>query len=279
MQTQNIHNSWVTECTVSYNEIVEGDSQMWRDLLVNSGLLIFKGLGPNLTDRQFHNISNKFGTLWTTDDYTRAHGSFDPTLNKTTLETPTSYVKTKNNRWKDSEMDYHSDMAHVKEKSFPARALYMVRTANNNSGKTEWLNLEVAYDHFTDEEKKMYADVKVFQHDMYKPETRIEEFPFLKTNPFTGKISPRLNCYGPGHTWIHHFTKAGKEVAGLTNFVETIYRLCESKPETMYKHTWENGDMLIYDNWNSVHRRDRVSFLPGESDRLLKRTSFNIFPT
>ena len=246
--------------------------------MVDRGLLIFKGLGPELTDQQFHNITKKFGTLWTVDDYNHAAGKFDPTLNKETLETPTSYFKTTNNRWKDTEMDYHADMAHLGEKSFPARALYMVRTAENNSGKTEWLNLEVAYEHFTDEERQMYADVKVFQQDLYRPDARIEEFPFLKTNPFTGKISPRLNCYGRGHTWIHHFTKAGKEVADIVTFAEAIYRLCESKPETMYKHTWENGDMLIYDNWNSVHRRDLVSFRPGEPDRLLKRTSFNIFP-
>lgn len=278
MQTKNIHSSWGTECVVSYDEIIEGSSQQWRDFLVNRGLIILKGLGPDLTDQQFHNVVNKFGTLWTLDDYTRAVGGFDPTLNQTTLETPTSYFKTTNNRWKDTEMNYHSDMAHLGERSFPARALYMVRTADNNSGKTEWLNLEVAYEHFTDEEKQRYADVKVFQQDLYWPGTRIEEFPFLKTNPFTGKISPRLNCYGLGHSWIHHFTKAGKEVVGIKDFAESIYRLCESKPETMYKHTWENGDMLIYDNWNSVHRRDVVSFGPGEADRLLKRTSFDIFP-
>ena len=278
MQTQNIHNSWGTEYIASYDEIMTGDSQEWRDQLVNRGFLIFKGLGPELTDQQFHDIIKKFGTLWTLDDYTRAHGSFDPTINKTTLETPTSYFKTTNNRWKNTEMNYHSDMAHVGEKSFPARALYMVRTAYNNSGKTTWLNLELAYKHFTNEEKQMYADVKVFQHDLYQPGTRIEEFPFLKTNPFTGKISPRINCYGTGHTWIHHVTKAGKEIVDIKDFIESIYRLCESKPNTMYTHIWENGDLLIYDNWNSVHRRDVVSLQPDEPDRLLKRVSFNIFP-
>jgi alpha-ketoglutarate-dependent taurine dioxygenase len=88
-----------------------------------------------------------------------------------------------------------------------------------------------------------------------------------------------MNCYGKGKTWIHHVTKGGEEVVQLREFMEKIFRLCESKPNSLYKHKWENGDMLIYDNWNSVHRRDVVTFQPGEPDRLLKRLSFNIFKT
>lgn len=277
MNTRNIHQNWCTEYTTSYDEFVAEESSAWRDRLVNRGLLIIKGLGPNLTDQQFHNISGKFGTLWTVEDYRNGSGKFDVTLNKQNLGTPTSYFKTTNNHWKDTEMFYHADMAHVGEKSFPARSLYMVRTAQDDSGQTEWLNLEEAYDQFTEEEKQYYSDVKIFQHFMYEPGTRITEFPFLKTNPYSGRVSPRLNCYGKGKTWIHHITKGGQEVVELRLFVEKIFRLCESKPNTLYKHKWENGDMLIYDNWNSVHRRDIVTFQPGEPDRLLKRLSFNIF--
>ena len=278
MQTQNIHPNWCTEVRTSYDEIMAGDKQMWRDMLVSRGLLIIKGLPPTLTDRQFHDITEKFGTLWTVEDYRHGSGKFDVTLNKENLGTPTSYFKTANNRWKDTEMFYHADMAHVGPKSFPARSLFMIRTANNDSGQTEWLNLEEAYDQFTEEERAYYSDVKIYQHFMYEPGTRIEEFPFLKTNPYSGRISPRMNCYGKGFTWIHHVTKGGEEVVRFKEFMETIYRLCESKQNTLYKHKWENGDMLVYDNWNSVHRRDTVTFEEGEPDRLLKRLSFNIYP-
>jgi alpha-ketoglutarate-dependent taurine dioxygenase len=258
---------------------MEESSSVWRDRLVNRGLIILKGFGPDLSDKQFHNIASKFGTLWTVEDYRAGSGKFDVTLNKQNLETPTSYFKTTNNHWRDTEMFYHSDMAHIGEKSFPARALYMVRTANNDSGQTEWLNLEEAYDQFTEDERAYYSDVNIFQHYMYEPGTRITEFPFLKTNPYSGRVSPRMNCYGKGKTWIHHVTKGGEEVIQFREFMEKIFRLCESKSNTLYKHKWTNGDMLVYDNWNSVHRRDVVTFQPGEPDRLLKRLSFNIFET
>ncbi len=277
MIINNIYDSWCTEYTTTYEEILAEPNQVWRDRLVDRGLLIIKGLPSTLTDAQFHEIGKKFGELWTVDDYRIGSGKFDPTLNKASLAVPTSYFKTSNNFWKDNEMKYHSDMAHIGDKSFPARALYMVKTTQNGSGDTYWLNLEVAYEQFTEEEKEYYSDVTVTQHFMYEPGTRMVEYPFLKTNPYSGRVSPRMNCYGTGKTWIHHVTKNGTEVKPFAEFMERIYSLCEGKQDTLYKHHWANGDILIYDNWNSVHRRDQVTFEPGETDRLLKRLTLNIF--
>lgn len=277
MDIKHIYKNWCTEYTTTYDEIMGETSEVWRNRLVDRGLIIFKGLGPNLTDEQFHNITGKFGTLWTVEDYRKGSGKFDITLNRENLSFPTSYFRTKNTHWKDTEMPWHADMPHLGEKSFPARALYMVRTTNDNSGHTEWMNLEEAYDQFTEEEKAYYSNVTIFQHNMYEPGTQITEYPFLKTNPFSGRISPRINAYGKGRAWIHHVAKNGKEERFFKDFFVKIFSLCESKKDVRYKHQWENGDMLIYDNWNSVHRRSTVTFQPGEPDRLLKRLTLNIF--
>jgi len=277
MQTHNIYENWCTEYTASYDEVIQETSSVWRNRLVDKSLLVLKGLPPDLTDTQFHEIGKKFGQLWTVDDYRAGSGKFDVTLNKQNLQVPTSYFKTANNFWKDNDMKYHADMAHIGPKSFPARALYMTKTAQNGSGDTYWLNLEVAYEQFTDEEKAYYSDVTITQHYMYEPGTQMVEYPFLKADPYTGRVSPRMNCYGSGKTWIHHVTKSGKEVIALVDFMERIYALCESKKDALYKHHWDSGDMLIYNNWNSVHRRDAVTFEPGETDRLLKRLTFNIY--
>lgn len=277
---KDIYPTWCTEYTLSYEEILAESSQTWRDRLVDRGLIVLKGLPSTLSDAEFHEICKKFGVLWTVEDYNRGSGTVDKTLNKETIANPTSYFKTTNHFWKGGEMKYHADMAHVGEKSFPARALYMVKTAKDNSGATEWLNLELAWEQFTEEEKAYYSDVEVYQHFMYEPGTRLEKFPFLKINPYNGKPSPRVNCYGKGLSWVHHVAKAGEEIEEykkLEEFIEGVYRLAESKPNTLYRHVWDNGDILIYDNWFSVHRRDSVHLVEGEGDRLLKRLSFNIY--
>lgn len=276
MSARNIFDTWCTEYHMTYDEILARDSAEWRRELAERGLLIFKGLSPELGDAKFSRLGEKFGTLWDPAQYHR--GSItDPTLSKDE-ENPVSYFTTNNNRWASTYMKYHADMAHIGEKSFPARALYMVRTANDRSGKTYWLNLEHAWAQFTEEEKARYDGITVTQHFLYDPGTRLEDFPFLKTNPYTGKVSPRLNCYGSMHkTWIHHVSdKNGEKITKFVDFMEEVYKLCESKTDTLYCHDWDNGDILIYDNWFSVHRRDEVTLQPGEPVRLLKRLTFNI---
>lgn len=275
MQSRKIFDSWCTEYTATYDEILARPNEEWRRELAERGLLIFKGLGPDHTDQEFSVFCSKFGTLWESEQYHRASIT-DPTLSGT-KENPVSYFTTKNNRWKAELMKYHADMAHIGEKSFPARALYMVRSAWDGSGKTWWLNLEHAWEQFTEEERARYDGVTITQHFMYDPGTRLEDFPFLKTNPYTGRVSPRLNCYGTNKTWIHHASdKNGERIKYFVDFMEEIYTLCESKKDTLYCHSWENGDILVYDNWFSVHRRDEVTLQPDEPSRLLKRLTFNI---
>jgi alpha-ketoglutarate-dependent taurine dioxygenase len=115
---------------------------------------------------------------------------------------------------------------------------------------------------------------------MYYPETRMEKFPFLKTNPKTGKISPLVNCYYTGtpasRSWIHHVEKDGVALSLIEtrDFVEGVYRLLETKTDILYKHVWAEGDMLVYDNWSSVHSRTAVTY-HEDHERILKRTTFN----
>jgi len=277
MNGRDIYPEWITEYQLSYDEIMSVDDGVWHQLLADRVLLIFRGLGTDLTDEQFHAFGTKFGRVWDKDDYEKTPG--DNTIrNRETA--PVSYFQTADNSWGAREMKYHSDMAHMGETSFPARALYMVRRAENGSGSTSWLNLELAWKQFNLDEKIKYQNVQVVQQDMYNPDTKLETFDFVKVNPLTGKLSPRVNCYiTPGRNrkaWIHHVEDNGTPVADTGKFIEEVYQLCESKADTYYTHHWENGDILVYDNFGTVHKRDPVVLQPQEPDRLLKRLTFNL---
>lgn len=277
MEGKQIYSNWITEYNLPLDEILSVDNATWKQILSDRVLLIFKGLGTSLTDEQFHAFGTKFGRVWDKDDYEKTPG--DNTI-KNRDTTPVSYFRTADNSWGAREMKYHSDMAHMEDNSFPGRALYMVRGAQDGSGATSWLNLESAWEQFTDEERKLYDGITVVQQDMYKPDTRLEKFDFLKTNPLSGKVSPRVNCYVTPNVnkkaWVHHIEKHGKELALTGLFVEDVYRLCELKKDTLYTHHWENGDILVYDNFGTVHKREPVTLQPGEADRLLKRLTFNV---
>ncbi len=276
MVGKNIFDTWGIEYTVTLEQLLAQEKATWARILVDRGLIVFRGLGPNLTDAEYHSIGEKFGRVWTQEDYKRT--PTDTTI-KHRDTTPVSYFQT-NNMWGARDMKYHADMAHVGENSFPARALYMVRGAQNRSGETSWLNLEAAWAQFTREEREQFKNYFVVQQDMYKAGTNLVRYPFLKANPKSGKFSPRVNCYvTPGKNqvaWIHHVEHNDTPVEDSGAFIESVYRLCESKSNTVYSHTWDDGDLIVYDNWNSVHKRTEVKLAPGEPDRLLKRLTFNI---
>ena len=276
MVGKDIFPEWGTEYTITFDQLMAEEKSTWSNRLVDRGLPVIKGLRPDLTDAEYHSIGEKFGRVWTREDYKKTPS--DTTI-KHRDTTPVSYFQT-NNMWGARDMKYHADMAHVGENSFPARSLYMVRGARDRSGETSWLNLELAWSQLSREEREQFKDHYVVQQDMYNAGTNLIRFPFLKVNPKSGKISPRVNCYvTPGRNtvaWVHHIEKDDTPLANTGAFIESVYKLCESKNNTLYLHSWTDGDLIIYDNWPFVHHRTAVTLEPGEPDRLLKRLTFNI---
>ena len=134
MKQQNIFDSWGTEYNYSYNEILSESSIVWARRLADRGMIIFKGLGIELTDEQIHCVGGKFGQVWTKEDYHTASRG-DPTINDNDVF-PVSHFTTQNNFWMNGPLAYHADMPHIGENSYPCRILYMVRNPIDGSGKT-----------------------------------------------------------------------------------------------------------------------------------------------
>lgn len=279
MKTENIFNTWASRVYVdSYEELVNMDNKLLSDLVIDRNLIVIKGISPDLTDEQFYELGQKFGYVWTREDYKKSFISNgkDSTIVDQETETPVSYFKPDNNMFKSEFMAYHADMPHVNELSYPGRALYMVKNTTDGSGDTTWLNLELGWEQLTQQEKDKFTDYKVIFQDMYRPGTRMEILPFLKTNPKTNKVSPNLNCYShpnnPSMAWINRILKNGVALnaSEIDSFMFNTYKLLESKTDTLYRHKWQLGDIIVYDNWFNVHKREAVN-----GPRVLKRLSFN----
>ena len=260
----------------SYLDFMSIDQTVLSNMVKQRNLVVIKGLPPDLKDEEFYALGRKFGKVWAQEDYRKTFitRGYDPTIDKAT-ETPVSYFQTDNNMFKDTYMWYHADMVHIIDMSYPGRALYMVNNAEDGSGDTTWLNLELGWQQMTQEEKDVYSGYEVVFQDFYVPGTRMEKLPFTKINSNTGMVSPRINCFARNNdkrAWIRHAVKDGVEL----NFYQTgqlirqLYQLLETKQNTLYTHTWTNGDIIVYDNWFNVHKREKVN-----GKRLLKRLTFN----
>ncbi len=91
--------------------------------------------------------------------------------------------------------------------------------------------------------------------------------PLVRTHPLLGTWSI---YYSPSHT---------AEVEGSTEqdsqplFEELLWRM--TQPDLIYKRRWHAGDVVMWDNSHTMHRRDPF---PGHYSRLLKRVSFRYRP-
>ena len=277
MKHEKIFNSWGEKLYVeSYEEFMDIDQNLLSGLIRQRNLVLIKGLSPNLTDEEFYALGKKFGKVWVQEDYRKTFISRggDSTVDRTT-KTPVSYFQTNNTMFKDNYMAYHADMAHINDMSYPGRALYMASNSEDGSGDTTWLNLELGWQQLTQEERDRYSDYEVVFQDFYAPGTRMEKLPFTKINPNTGMISPRINCYAypnEKRAWINHIVKGGVELTFVQTdqLITELYALLETKQDTLYTHTWTNGDIIVYDNWFNVHKKEKVN-----GKRLLKRLTFN----
>ena len=277
MKIEKIYDSWGDVLTVeSYDEIMSISSETLTGQLLDRNLVLIKGLPSTLSDPKFYALGSKVGRVWTQDDYKKSFigQGHDPTIDKTT-PTPVSYFNTTSHKFKDNFMAYHADMPHINEMSYPGRLLYMVNNTTDGSGDTTWLNLEHGWAQLTPEEKSIYSGYEVVMQDFYAPGQRMEKFPLVKTNPKTGRLSPLINCCllpHRKHAWIHHLVVNGVDLdyaqSGLV--IEGLYQLLESKSNTVYTHHWTEGDIIVYDNWFNVHKREKVN-----GKRLLKRLTYN----
>jgi len=283
MNTKNIFDHWGTLVDISYSEFMSQPASIWRDLLIRRNLICFRGITENLTDLEYYEFGKKFGYVWGKDDYKKPYISngFDPTLSDHNSEIPVSYFQPNNNMFSFSEMLYHADMPHIKELSFPGRCLYMFKNTIDGSGSTTWLNLESGWEQSTIEEKSAYDSISIVMKDMYRVHEQHEEIPFLKKNPNTNKMSPSVNTYSASEKskgWINHLKKNGIDLSYKESgdIINSVYTLIESKKDTIYRHNWVERDIIVYDNWFSLHKRDRITQIEGNQYRQLRRLTFNI---
>ena len=278
MRHEKIFDTWGEKLYVdSYEELMTIDSSVLSKMVINRNLIVIKGLSSNLLDEEFYELGNKFGKTWSQEDYRKSFitRGIDPTIDKTT-NYPVSYFKTDNNMFKNTYMGYHADMPHINDMSYPGRALYMVNNTEDGSGDTTWLNLELGWQQLSQEEQDKYSECEVVFQDFYVPGTRMEKLSFVKTNPHTGKSSPRINCFALNddrRAWISHIVKNNVELTfdQTGRIIRQLYQLLETKQDTLYTHVWTEGDIIVYDNWFNVHKREKVN-----GKRLLKRLTFNI---
>lgn len=174
----------------------------------------------------------------------------------------------------DGEMWFHHDTSYYEE-PHKATLLYSI-TLPSTGGNTCFSNMYKAYDNLPADLKAKLDGRKVLQIHDYKRRERIDiynsdisgmlqyEQPLFVTHPVTGRKA----------LYISRLMSARIEGLAPDENEEILNQLFDisEDPSIVLEHAWEKGDLVMWDNYASIHmRRD----FPRDEARLMRRLTLD----
>lgn len=238
---------------LTYADAMKLTSDELRDLLFTKKVLVFKKWNK-LTPTQLGAFANKFGTRWTYEQYNhiKEAARYDTTGKAYTIYADTSYERLF------AGIPWHVDIANEQGlPRYPARLLYCVDLPSDFTGlTTDISNLAAAYDNLPDHSKTELEQIYYVYQSWQKPGTNIKDLPAIETHPYTKQKFIRLNAVGTENGWIRAWYRLNDDGTKTWLNNETLKNIVSTLSNTyQYSHQWEIGDLVLWDNWATIHRK------------------------
>ncbi len=255
--------------------------QLWLE----HGLLLIRGSHAN-PENQIR-FSKLFGELEAHPLKSIRSGEFPELMELNSEDTRTSPISQWDGEDWIGRLGWHKDLIYTGKPNRGAilRAVHLPR----QDGQTGYGDQAKAYDALSDEMKARIEGLKV----IYRFEVNLYRMPFLDTSAYVA---------GPGapdkpsdlgfpdfpdsrYPLVLVHPETGRKILNVCPmFLVKVEGMAESesdalltelvahvtKPEFCYKHQWQAGDMILWDNWRYMHSAPGVK--PGEK-RLIHRTT------
>ncbi|BBY14932.1 TauD/TfdA dioxygenase family protein [Mycolicibacterium litorale] len=235
------------------------ESQHIRAVLEQRGVVFVRGL--DITDEQQVTIARTLGKLVANEG---DGGIYKISLDKN-VNQKADYLK--------GSMFWHFDGS---LQPYPNLAtLLRAITLSEVGGETEFCNTYAAYDDLPQSDKELIADLRVVhsaERSQYyvRPEMSYEELSLWQKSPT--KACPIV--------WTHRSGRKSLLLGATADYViglpvedsrALLARLRDwaTQPQYVYRHRWQPGDLLIWDNTGTMHR---VLPYDENSGRLMHRT-------
>ena len=260
MQVKKIKKHWCVEVSdIDCGKLTSTEQAMIYDLFAKNKLVIFKQ--QNLTNQQLKEFCSIFGQVW--DNQKEKYSGLQQSTNSGHED---NFVETvsEDGLLKSGVIPWHIDLTHFPSQLLPNRILYAVELEGNPAG-TKFIDT-------------------VQGLNLIKP--NIKEYLKTATALCKAPYKTPWECYvrRPAISWhpIHNdyglvadelFTQA---IDGMSDDVDYKHWIRNNvidemiNEETMYIHDWQLKDMIVYDNWSTIHYRDSFT-----GKRKLKRVTWD----
>ena len=238
-----------------------------RDLLVQRGVIIARGL--HLTDDEQRALARTLGDLRLgTVKQEGEEGLMKVTFDKK--------VNPEYAQFFFGSQLWHMDGTY--EEVPPFATLLTPRVLSETGGQTEFCNTYAAYEDLSEADKALVDGLKVIntmQAALFpgKPDCTVEEFALWSSYP--NRAHPLVWHHKSGRKSLVLST-SGSYIVGMhpAESRDLLTRLMAhtAQPQYLYRHSWQMGDLLIWDNTGTMHR---VLPFPEDSGRQLHRFTLN----
>jgi len=248
-----------TEIKASKTDLMKGGfREEIRDLLERRGILLFRNVG--MSEAEQREFAATIGDVIDQGE----KGVFRVTLDRSI--TPEADYLEATTFW-------HIDGAHD---LVPTRASVLIaRVLTDEGGRfTEFANTYAAYEALPPEKKEWAEKQRVVHSQVYLQSAHYKDpSPELaahwRTHP--EQVHPLVWKHKSGRKSLLCGYTAGR-IVGMDEAegAKALQEMTDwaSQPQFVYRHYWEIGDMIIWDNTGVMHRVERY---PADSGRLLSR--------
>ena len=178
------------------------------------------------------------------------------------------------------ELDWHSDQSYVANPATGA-VLYMVEMPVDG-GRTYWANLQLAYAALPEATKRRIDGRRAIFDYLKRQSTYDNEKPMSaelrrKTPPVMHSLVNVHPVTGEKSLYLDPSTTIGIDGMSSSEGKALLDELAAhaTRPEFVYTHHWQIGDVVLWDNGFTLHRRDPFE---ARFNRLLKRTTMRLSP-
>lgn len=250
-----------SEITTDVDTLLSGrESKSIRNVLEQRGVVFFRGL--EIDDEQQVAIARTLGNLV---DSEREGGIYKITLDKSVNE-KADYLKGSLYWHFDGSLQPYPNLA----------ALLRAVKLSATGGETEFCNTYAAYEDLPEDDKKAIENLRVVhsatRSQFYvNPEMSYTELQMWQEAPTASRSLPLV--------WTHRSGRKSLLLGATADYVEGLsveasrallarLRDFATQPQNVYRHEWQVGDLLIWDNTGTMHRALPYSL---DSGRLMHR--------
>ncbi|MEP6941446.1 MAG: TauD/TfdA family dioxygenase [Betaproteobacteria bacterium] len=225
--------------------------------------LVVRLRGCTLDDVAFTRFAERFGELEGSPEFSRSRKVYVPDSPKMTVVSNVTEDGQPVGDHGDGELNWHTDQGFVERPS--GYTFLLAREVPAGGGNTSFANMYEAYNRLDDATKRRIATLKIKHQESHtaqgfpRPGYRgIEtqdprelpgpQHPIVRTHPESGRkalyLGRRFGAYVPGLT-----------LARSEEMLDVLWAAA-ARPEDVWTQQWQVGDLIIWDNRATMHRRD-----------------------